>query len=131
LSELTRRRLRELIDYDPATGAFSWRVSRQRVNAGDRAGTLSVYGYRVICIDGACYRGGRLAWFYVRGRWPREQIDHRDRDRANDRFENLRLATQLLNNQNRGAGDPRSRKARRARRIENLYLKGWRQGWAL
>jgi hypothetical protein len=41
----------------------------------------------------------RLAWFYVTGEWPVE-IDHRDRQRGNNVFSNLRSATSSLNKAN-------------------------------
>jgi hypothetical protein len=42
-----------------------------------------------------------LAWFYVYGVWPNKQIDHRNGRRDDDRFENLREASQPQNMANR------------------------------
>jgi hypothetical protein len=49
--ELTAERLRELLDYDPETGVFRWKMNRRR---GKVAGTLRPDGYRQIGIDGVC-----------------------------------------------------------------------------
>lgn len=35
----------------------------------------------------------RLAWFYIHGGWPADQIDHIDMIRDNNRIANLRIAT--------------------------------------
>ena len=42
----------------------------------------------------------RLAWLYVHGEWPAEEIDHLNRVRSDNRISNLRLATQAENKQN-------------------------------
>jgi hypothetical protein len=47
------------------------------------------------------HRAHRVAWLYVKGRWPRRTIDHRNRRRSDSRFDNLRDASQRLNGQNR------------------------------
>ena len=97
---LTQERLKELLHYDPETGVFTWLCSRQRVSAGARAGSLAKNGYRTIKIDQRHYLESRLAWLYTTGCWPEKLIDHRDRDRSNNRISNLRLATVKQNAEN-------------------------------
>jgi hypothetical protein len=60
-----------------------------------------MYGYRLIGIDYGRYRGSRLAWLYITGEWPDGQVDHIDRIRTNDSWDNLRLATAKQNQENR------------------------------
>jgi len=67
---------------------------------GTQAGCITKAGYRVISIGGVVYRSGRLAWFYIREEWPKAEIDHRDTNRANDVWTNLREATRSQNEQN-------------------------------
>lgn len=98
LAKITVGRLREVLAYDPETGVFLWKVatsSRNRV--GSVAGVINNVGYRVICVDGKHYLAHRLAWFYVHGTWPPHEIDHINRDRADNRLINLRLATKSQN----------------------------------
>jgi hypothetical protein len=68
---------------------------------GDIAGTTRPDGRRQISIDNLTYLASRLAWLYMTGRWPKEEIDHIDRDKGNDRWENLREATHQQNQLNR------------------------------
>lgn len=42
-----------------------------------------------------------LIWWSHSGLWPTQMLDHRDRDRSNDRIDNLRVATELINAGNR------------------------------
>lgn len=86
-------RLRELLDYNPETGLFKWRVSRGTASAGSIAGSKGEEGYICIGIDGSIYKAHRLAWLYSHGVLPDEQIDHENCIRDDNRLTNLRIAT--------------------------------------
>jgi HNH endonuclease/AP2 domain len=103
-SELTQERLKELLHYDPETGVFRWlQPPSYVVKRGDVAGSLNkTTGYRLIHIGGRNYKAHRLAWLYMTGAWCRPMIDHRDCDRTNNRWKNLRCATFSANAANRG-----------------------------
>ena len=104
MSDLTSEQLRELLNYDPQTGVFMWcNPITNAVKAGQSAGHVDKsHGYRKISVAGGQYYAHRLAWFYMTGKWPRSQIDHINMDRADNRFCNLREATNAENNNNRG-----------------------------
>ena len=98
---LTAERLRELLDYDPDTGAFTWRVTRShQIKAGNVAGSTIAKDYVQIRIDGRRYLAHRLAWFYIYGEWPAGQLDHADTHGNHNWITNLRPATQTQNNGN-------------------------------
>lgn len=95
---LTHARLLELLDYDPKTGAFTWRQKRQRFSQrGARAGTLNPSGYRHIIIEGRSYKEHRVAWFYVHGAWPTMRLDHENGHTSENWIDNLRPATHSQN----------------------------------
>lgn len=100
-SDLTAARLRELLHYDPETGVFTRKVqTTNSVKVGDVAGGLDNKGYLKIRVDVRLYWAHRLAWLYVHGVWPEDQIDHINRIRDDNRISNLRQATCAENNQN-------------------------------
>lgn len=89
-TDLSLERLSELLDYNPATGVFVWKVARCNVKVGDVAGrTYKPTNYRVIRIDDVDYYAARLAWYYVTGEWPRGAIRYQDKNRENLAFDNL------------------------------------------
>lgn len=97
---LTVDRLRELLNYNPQTGIFSWAITRRGCKKGSAAGCKMKHGYIAIRLDDVLYTAHRLAWLYVNGEWPNEQIDHINRARADNRIANLRAVTNAENAQN-------------------------------
>ena len=92
----SQKRLQELFDYDKKTGNLIWRISpRKSVKVGAIAGTLTSKGYTQVKVDNTVYYAHRLIWVLLTGNDPGEfTIDHKDRNRRNNRIDNLRLATQ-------------------------------------
>ena len=100
--ELTQEYLKSILSYDPDTGVFIRLVSfGYRAKAGDIAGSPDKNGYLRICISGKSYKAHRLAWLYMTGEWPKDQIDHIDMEQSNNRFSNLREANYSQNQSNR------------------------------
>ena len=93
--------LKELVCYDQLTGEFTWNTARRGCKSGKLAGSVSKNGYIVICLQNKDYYAHRLAWFYVTGEWPPYQIDHIDGTRSNNKWDNLRLATNKQNSWNK------------------------------
>src|SRR5882757_5577117 len=99
---LTQQRLKFLLKYDPITGDWTWLwPASSRVEVGQAAGTISVHGYRIITIYGTKYRTARLAYLYMKGEWPPDEMDHENRCKLDDRWENLRPLDRSSNALNR------------------------------
>ncbi len=92
---ITFRKLAYQLDYDAATGVFTRRKS------GRVYDTPNAEGYIVISVSGRSYQAQNLAWLYVHGVLPDCTVDHIDRNRSNNRINNLRLATRRQNAQNK------------------------------
>lgn len=97
---LTAAALKELLAYSPDTGRFWWLVGKGGSLIGAEAGYLSK-SYVVIDIEGEAYSAHRLAVLFMLGRWPVDEVDHRNGRTADNRWANLREATDMEQAQNR------------------------------
>lgn len=89
---ISAEELRKLSLYDPRTGTFL------RTKNGKPAGSVFKDGYVYITFGrGRRYKAHHLAWLYMTGEWPSQLIDHINRIRRDNRWENLRLATKSQN----------------------------------
>lgn len=94
--------LKYWLTYDPVTGFFVWNhSSAPTVPKGSVAGSLNKNGYWCIKLQGKLYNGSRLAWLYMTGNWPKRVVDHKNRIKSDNRWDNLRDVTQLTNTRNR------------------------------
>ncbi len=103
MKDLDQAFLQHLLHYDPLTGVWTWinPLPHSKMRRGDVAGRLTSQGRRQIRIALGFYYASRLAWLYMTGEWPKDQIDHRNRIKDDDCWENLREATQSQNSYNR------------------------------
>jgi hypothetical protein len=100
---VTQAALWRVAKYDPDTGIFTRRINTGRHDchkAGEVMGTKTVIGYIIIGLGNRRYMAHRLAWLYVHGEWPEQDLDHINRDKSDNRMANLRPATRLQNMQN-------------------------------
>ena len=93
MKELTQERLKELLDYDPVTGLFVRKVERGGQKAGVVAGNIDNLGYIRVNVDYKAYRCHRLAFLFMEGVFPPDQVDHINHDRTDNRWDNLRHVT--------------------------------------
>jgi len=99
---MTQERLRELIFYDPDTGIITWNKGRQGVRNDGIAGSHHPDGYIKICIDKKIYLSHRLAFLYMEGYMPENQVDHINRIKDDNRWQNLREVSRSCNARNTG-----------------------------
>lgn len=104
MTALTQEIVRSIWDYDQDTGYFYWKIKpRYRIEIGSRAGFYDTgIGYWRLRYKGKSYKASRVAWLYVTGVWPKNQIDHKNLKKTDDRFSNLRDATNAENCMNKG-----------------------------
>jgi hypothetical protein len=95
--------LKEFLDYNPDTGIFTWiKKPNKRIKVGQVAGRASGNGYVRIKFKHIDYFAHRLAYYMYHGVDPLEKcIDHIDGDKANNKIDNLRLASFFQNQMNR------------------------------
>lgn len=99
--KLTQSRLKESLSYDSNTGVFTWISNNKKSVIGKQAGRVRQNdGYVEIGIDYDKHLAHRLAWLYVYGVWPTKQLDHINRQRADNSILNLRESSQQENMQN-------------------------------
>jgi len=99
-SILTQARLKELLDYNPETGVFTWkRFMGGTAKAGTVAGTTDSHGHIQIKVDRKLHLAHRLVFLYVAGTAPAE-VDHINRVRSDNRLANLRSVSRSENRHN-------------------------------
>ena len=111
---ITQEELQDRMTYHRSTGVFTWQeratintTSQREVRrwntrfAGKAAGCRTSNGYIAITVNDVWFLAHRLAWLYVTGRLPHDQIDHIDGDGTNNSFSNLREVDNQGNARNR------------------------------
>jgi len=113
MDKLTQFYLKECIHYNPSTGDAMWKTRPvthfkserdskiwNSNNAGNDIFCKGNNGYLKLSINSKQYSLHRIAFLYVDGEMPVNQVDHIDRNRLNNTFSNLRHATAIQNAQN-------------------------------
>ncbi|RLA83951.1 MAG: hypothetical protein DRG78_02775 [Epsilonproteobacteria bacterium] len=98
---ITQDELKEKYTYDKTTGIFTRNISGHGFKKGQVAGTIMNKGYVSININRKPTLAHRLAWLYEYGVYPDGQIDHKDKDRKNNKIDNLRVVSNKTNNRNK------------------------------
>ena len=98
---ITADHIRSILDYNPQTGEFVWKVHHRRPDLiGKRAGSPTNMGYWSIAINNQKRLAHRLAWLYMTGSFPTGHVDHKDGNKQNNAFDNLREVSRFGNLQN-------------------------------
>lgn len=121
--------LRHALDYDPATGAFTWKNPAPRTVAkpGMPAGSIKPNGYVRFTLNGREFLAHRAAWMHYYREPAPAIIDHINGDRSDNRIANLRsvdAAQNLWNNR----GKHSATGAFKLTRGPNWAAKIWHRG---
>jgi hypothetical protein len=99
---LAHQRIRELFDYNQRTGQLIRKVNCRGASKGVVGCKNPSDGYLGVRIDKEYYQVHRVIWFWMTGNWPKCQLDHKNGARADNRWNNLREATNGQNSLNQG-----------------------------
>ena len=93
--------IKEHLTYDPKSGSITWikKPPYSRIKVGSEAGSEQ-NGYRFHSIKHKRLYAHHIAWFLFYGKWPDDELDHRDNNPLNNKISNLREATRGQNAMN-------------------------------
>lgn len=99
--------LKHWFDYLPTSGQLIWKQSSGGTTKGDVAGSIDKRtGYRRISMQGKKFMAHRLVWIWHGNKLEAGMdLDHINRDRADNRIENLRICTRSENCNNQAKVD--------------------------
>ena len=96
---MTQDELVKELSYDKKTGLFTWRKNKKGRRNGLSVTQTIVAGYSYLSLNYKRYSCHRLAFLYEYGYMP-EQVDHKNRNRSDNRIENLRASDGFHNHKN-------------------------------
>lgn len=128
---ITPENVHDLFEY--RDGSLFWKISKRGIKRESKLAGTYQHGYIQVRFRKEHYYAHRIVWLMFYGEWPAQLIDHIDRDKSNNRIENLRLASKSQNNVNarRARSDSRSGyrgvHARRGRWAASIRMNGERR----
>jgi hypothetical protein len=104
--ELTQSFLKSVLNYSPENGVLTWKnPTGDGVKIGWVAGCVAKMKngkkYLKVGINGKSYYAHRVIWVYMTGEYPEKQVDHEDGNGLNNKWLNLKKATNTSNHRNR------------------------------
>jgi len=96
----SQKMLKERISYNAKTGVVIWKAQKDMCNIGNPILGEDSHGYKIINIDGKCYKLHRIIWLYETGEFP-NIVDHIDHNRNNNIFTNLLNGSKQDNEKNK------------------------------
>lgn len=97
---ITQELLQEMFSYDPENGSLLFKTHLARKRKRQIAGYPHKKGYLTVSIEGKKFLLHRLVWMFHYGAFPKQQIDHINGIKTDNRIENLREANDSENQQN-------------------------------
>jgi len=121
---ITQKYLKSILNYNKYTGEFTWIVDFcKKIQQGTLAGSINGNGYAQIGINRKIYRVHRLAFLYMTGSFPTDEIDHINNIRSDNRWKNIRSCDASQNRKNTKPQKNRSSK------YKGVYWNKSRKKW--
>lgn len=99
---ISYERYHEAFSYNSRTGVLSWKIQSGRATPGSVAGYKSG-NYIVIVLDNSAQHAQNVIWLMKTGKWPEQEVDHKNRIKYDNRWKNLRPATRSQQGANQPA----------------------------
>jgi len=99
---ISQEGLKKVFEYNQFTGDFIRKYTTGRNVKGSIGGNVIKKGYRIIRIFGHNYYAHRLAFLYMKGYFPENDVDHINMDKDNNIWGNLREVSRGCNLRNTG-----------------------------
>jgi hypothetical protein len=96
MDEKYEKEILERFYYEPMDGTLRYKKPLQKCVKGGVAGVADIKGYKRVSVLSKKFLVHRVIYFLNAGTWPKE-VDHIDRDKTNNKFENLRPCTRSQN----------------------------------
>ena len=100
ITNLTYEKASTIWDYDPDTGVIRWKIKWFNQEIGNVAGCVNTKGYRNLKYKYITYKAHRIAWLLTYKHWPKNQLDHNNRIRDDNRLCNLQEVNNSINQRN-------------------------------
>jgi hypothetical protein len=93
----TAEEVRYKYTYDPETGILRYNYNSGNRKAGDQVGWLGGNGYHITKLNGREVYVHQIIWLMMIGSWPTEDIDHKNLNKLDNSWENLRHGSHSTN----------------------------------
>lgn len=100
IKEISQETLNHWFIYDKCTGNWTYRFNTKQGLTGENATVKHSAGYLTVRVGKKDYLAHRLAFMYVLGRFPFDQVDHINQNKADNSWNNLREVNNQINHQN-------------------------------
>jgi len=104
MKKISIKKLNNTFRYDSKTGLLWRRHPYHKKEMDTPAGWKSPKGHIIVCVFGTNFKAHRIVWAMQTGRWPTKQVDHKNRNGSDNRWHNLRLASNGQNRSNSKTG---------------------------
>lgn len=117
--------LRSLLLYNKRTGVVTWKILKGSRHPGTVVGCPDPRGYYRVRLNGTFYYLHRVIWKLETSVDPGNTVDHKDLNKSNNRWRNLRLATSTQQHMNRRLQSNNTNGVKGIRKEKRPCIRAW------